>query len=307
MKVGNIKVTTTPGFDDVKILEYYEPVTSHIVIGMNVFKDFFSGVTDFIGGKSESYQKTLESINIQVINELRKKARSKGANCVLGLKIDNDEISAQGKSMMMVTAIGTPALADFPKEQSDRLKQLKFSRLRNEIQYLTKDKVNSNSITRVLKLKYNVTGVEYNIEIDDLIRKRKKMIQKMEIENLENEIEVLKVFEVNSESFLNDLKSKLVNFDTGDRKLIDDAIEKRQKHFESIKSKEIEFEFMKNEGKLKKSFNSLNDRVKEDEIIIWLKKTNELKIIKKVKHELNKELHLSSVYIVLIKNLKFNS
>lgn len=67
----------------------------------------------FLGGKSESYQKTLESINNQVINQLRNKAHSIGANCIVGLKIDNDEISAQGKSMLMVTAIGTPAKANF--------------------------------------------------------------------------------------------------------------------------------------------------------------------------------------------------
>jgi uncharacterized protein YbjQ (UPF0145 family) len=113
MKHKNIKVTTTSGFDKISIVEYFEPVTAHLVVGMNFFKDFMSGFTDFFGGKSESYQKTLESINSQVINQLRDKAHSIGANCIIGLKIDNDEISAQGKSMLMVTAIGTPAKANF--------------------------------------------------------------------------------------------------------------------------------------------------------------------------------------------------
>lgn len=119
MKEKNVKVTTTSGFDDVKIVEYLEPITAHVVVGMNFFKDFLSGFTDFFGGKSNSYQDILSSINEEVIDKLRKKAYSIGANCVVGLKIDNDEISAQGKSMMMVTAMGTAARANFSTKSVD--------------------------------------------------------------------------------------------------------------------------------------------------------------------------------------------
>lgn len=116
MKTQNIKVTTTNGFDGVEIEEYLEPITAHVVVGMNFFKDFMSGLSDFFGGKSKTYQNTLTSIDTEVINVLRKKAASLGANCILGMKIDNDEISAQGKSMMMVTALGTAAKANFSKK-----------------------------------------------------------------------------------------------------------------------------------------------------------------------------------------------
>jgi len=125
IKIQNVKVTTTSGFDGVEIKEYLEPITAHVVVGMNFLKDLLTGLTDFFGGKSETYQNTLSSINNEVINKLREKAYSIGGNCVLGLRIDNDEISAQGKSMVMVSAIGTVAIADFSIETLSVEKKVK--------------------------------------------------------------------------------------------------------------------------------------------------------------------------------------
>lgn len=119
MNTKDIKITTTSGFDGHEVKEYLEPVTAHVVIGMNIFKDFMTGLTDIFGGKSKTYQSTLSSINAEVLDQLRLKAKSIGANCVLGLKIDNDEISSQGKSMVMVTAVGTAAIVNFRENESD--------------------------------------------------------------------------------------------------------------------------------------------------------------------------------------------
>lgn len=132
MTERNVKVTTTSGFEDCNIIDYREPITAHVVVGMNFFKDFFSSFTDVFGGKSGTYQNTLASINDEVINKLRKKAYSLGANCVLGLKIDNDEVSAQGKSMMMVTALGTAAIANFSKDSGGYTHETKKSKLSSE-------------------------------------------------------------------------------------------------------------------------------------------------------------------------------
>lgn len=154
MQAKNVKVSTTSGFDSVKIEEYLEPITAHVVVGMNFFKDFLSGFSDIFGGKSRTYQNTLASINEEVINELRKKAYSIGGNCVLGLKIDNDEVSAQGKSMMMVTALGTAARADFSMKSINITKEIKSNNISNEYfnllnqkkQYIKKSKDNTLEI-----------------------------------------------------------------------------------------------------------------------------------------------------------------
>ena len=117
MREEQVKVTTTQGFDGVKIVKYFGPITAHVTIGMNIFKDLSSAITDFWGGRSKAYQNTLQEINNEAIIELRHKAWDLGANCVVGLKVDTDEIAAQGKSMLMVTAVGTAAIADFKSKE----------------------------------------------------------------------------------------------------------------------------------------------------------------------------------------------
>ncbi|WP_052085171.1 YbjQ family protein [Cellulophaga sp. E6(2014)] len=101
------KVTTTSSLQNVEIVEYLEPISVTIVIGMNFFEDVLTGFRDVIGGKSNTYTKSLEKINEEAIIELKRRAHYLNANYVIGLSIDNDEISAQGKSMLMVTAMGT--------------------------------------------------------------------------------------------------------------------------------------------------------------------------------------------------------
>lgn len=133
MKGIKIKVTTTSNFENFKITEYLEPVSSHVVIGMNIFTDILVSFTDFFGGESHSYQNILTSINAEVIEKLRKKASDVGANCVVGLKIDNDEIGAQGKSMIMVTATGTAAVANFPVDSVKIIEHKKLSSVSSDL------------------------------------------------------------------------------------------------------------------------------------------------------------------------------
>ena len=103
-----VKVFTVSSFnDDIVIEKYLKTVTYHVVIGMNFFADFMQSFTDVFGGKSESYQKRLREINTEVINGIKQEVHKVGGNCAIDLKIDNDEISAKGKSMIMVTAIAT--------------------------------------------------------------------------------------------------------------------------------------------------------------------------------------------------------
>ena len=107
----NIKVYTNSTFNDkIEIVDYLQPVTYHIVLGVNFFADFLSSWTDFLGGKSQSYQTRLAEINKEVIEGIQRKVYQIGGNAAIDLKIDNDEISAQGKSMIMVTAIATAVI-----------------------------------------------------------------------------------------------------------------------------------------------------------------------------------------------------
>jgi len=54
----------------------------------------------------DPYGTKLDKINQEVLGIIEQKALSLGANAVLGLRVDHDEISGGGKSMLMVTASG---------------------------------------------------------------------------------------------------------------------------------------------------------------------------------------------------------
>jgi uncharacterized protein YbjQ (UPF0145 family) len=105
-----VLVVTTSGLDNHKIINYLKPVSAHVVAGTNVFTDWAASFSDFFGGRSGAYQRQLSSIYDEAIERLKIAAFEIGANCVLGLKVDIDEISGKNKAMFMITAVGTAAV-----------------------------------------------------------------------------------------------------------------------------------------------------------------------------------------------------
>lgn len=114
----DVLVVTTSSVDGLKIKRYLKPVSAHIVAGTNLFSDFFGGLTDVFGGRSQSYQKQLTSLYNEAIERVKYAAYEIGANCIVGLHIDMDEISGKGKSMFMLAAVGTAIIIE--KEVSEK-------------------------------------------------------------------------------------------------------------------------------------------------------------------------------------------
>lgn len=108
----DILVITTSSADGLKVKRYLKPVSSHIVAGTNFFSDFLGSFSDVFGGRSSSYQRQLTSLYNEAIEHIKVAAYEIGANCIMGLNIDMDEISGKGKSMFMLTAIGTAVILE---------------------------------------------------------------------------------------------------------------------------------------------------------------------------------------------------
>src|SRR3546814_2055041 len=51
--------TTTDSIDGRKVAGYLGIVSGAAVMGTNVFRDFFAGITDILGGRSGGYEKEL--------------------------------------------------------------------------------------------------------------------------------------------------------------------------------------------------------------------------------------------------------
>lgn len=98
-------ITTTLNVEGRKILEYKGIVFGEVISGVNFVKDFAAGLTNFFGGRSNSYEGELVQARENALKELETRANSIGANAVVGVDIDY-EVLGQG-NMLMVTASGT--------------------------------------------------------------------------------------------------------------------------------------------------------------------------------------------------------
>ncbi len=99
-------VTTTPSVEGKQITNYLGVVTGETIIGANFVKDFFAGIRDIIGGRSESYEKVLREAKDSALAEMQQRAQQMGANAIVGIDLDYETVGANG-SMLMVTASGT--------------------------------------------------------------------------------------------------------------------------------------------------------------------------------------------------------
>lgn len=96
---------TTPTIDGKKILKYHGIVSGEAILGANIFRDFFAGIRDIVGGRSAAYEKELRRAKAIAIEEMQGEAQSVGANAVIAVDLDYETI---GKgTMLMVSASGT--------------------------------------------------------------------------------------------------------------------------------------------------------------------------------------------------------
>jgi len=96
-------VTTTPSVEGKSITAYHGVVVGEAILGANVFRDIFAGITDIIGGRSGAYEQELGKARDIALSELEERAAAQGANAVVGVDLDYEVIN----NMLMVSASGT--------------------------------------------------------------------------------------------------------------------------------------------------------------------------------------------------------
>ncbi|MBO6587079.1 MAG: heavy metal-binding domain-containing protein [Gracilimonas sp.] len=104
-------MTTTNHLDRKEVQKYLGIVTGEAILGANIFKDFFAGIRDIVGGRSGAYEKELQQARKLAFEEMELKANSVGANAIIGIDIDYETIGANG-SMLMVSVSGTAVSAE---------------------------------------------------------------------------------------------------------------------------------------------------------------------------------------------------
>lgn len=100
--------TTTNTLDGKQIVEYLGLVSGEAILGANIFKDFFAGIRDIVGGRSAAYEGELRKAKSIAVAEMEAEASALGANAVIGVDLDYETIQlGQGGGMLMVSASGT--------------------------------------------------------------------------------------------------------------------------------------------------------------------------------------------------------
>ena len=115
----DILIVTTPILESKKIIKYIKPVTSNLIIGAGFFSDFLASFTDLFGGNSTTYQKKVRVLYETAIDNLKNEAIKIGANAIIGLTVNVNEISGKGKELFMITAIGTAVIIEYSENEDN--------------------------------------------------------------------------------------------------------------------------------------------------------------------------------------------
>jgi uncharacterized protein YbjQ (UPF0145 family) len=95
---------TTDQIEGRRIVEYLGIVSGDAIVGANMFRDFFAGIRDIVGGRAGGDEKALRGAKDAALGDLIEEVRALGANAVVGIDLDYETV---GESMLMVSANGT--------------------------------------------------------------------------------------------------------------------------------------------------------------------------------------------------------
>ena len=104
-------VLTTHTIEGKRITRYIGLVSGEAILGANIFKDFFAGIRDIVGGRSAAYEEELRKAKDIAVQEMTQQATSMGGNAVIGVDLDYETIGTNG-SMLMVSASGTAVVVE---------------------------------------------------------------------------------------------------------------------------------------------------------------------------------------------------
>ena len=99
-------LSTTNNIEGRPVKNYLGIVTGETIIGANILKDFFAGIRDIVGGRSDAYEGVLREAKDTALKEMKENATRLGADAVLGIDLNYETVGNRG-GMLMVTASGT--------------------------------------------------------------------------------------------------------------------------------------------------------------------------------------------------------
>jgi len=97
---------TTNSIDGRVVIAHLGIVAGEVIFGANFLKDFLSDLSDALGGRNSAYEQVFQDARAKALEIIKEKAKSMGANGILGVSFDYTIMGAQN-GMIMVAATGT--------------------------------------------------------------------------------------------------------------------------------------------------------------------------------------------------------
>jgi uncharacterized protein YbjQ (UPF0145 family) len=102
----DVLVTTSYTVPGREITHHHGVIVADVTPGRNIGKDIAGGLRDIVGGRSESWEKTLEENQKAALDELVGVAKSVGTDAVVAVDVTDESLGGQG-GMMNIKAFGT--------------------------------------------------------------------------------------------------------------------------------------------------------------------------------------------------------
>jgi uncharacterized protein YbjQ (UPF0145 family) len=99
-------LTTTGTVEGRRVTAYLGLVAGEAVLGVNIFRDLFSGIRDIIGGRAGGYQNALRDAREHAVEDMVEAAKALGADAIIGVDVDY-EVLGEKNGMLMVSINGT--------------------------------------------------------------------------------------------------------------------------------------------------------------------------------------------------------
>jgi len=107
----DIMVTTTPTVPGYKITKILGIVTGLTPRTRGVLGKFVAGIQSMFGGEVTAFTTEIEKAREEALERLKAKARSMGANAVVGLDIETSDLGLQA-GVVLISATGTAVVVE---------------------------------------------------------------------------------------------------------------------------------------------------------------------------------------------------
>ena len=101
----DLTITTSCTVQNHEVEEQMGIVSTNVTLGRNVGKDFMAGLRDLFGGRSRSWENSLQEGQQQALQEIIDKAENNGADGIIAISLEDEAVGSG--TMMNIKATGT--------------------------------------------------------------------------------------------------------------------------------------------------------------------------------------------------------